>query len=75
MRVTGLCGGIGAGKSTVAALFAEHGAHVIDVDRIGREVIEPEGRAHAAVVELFGEGVLSDDGPDRSPAARGDRVR
>lgn len=64
MRVTGLCGGIGAGKSTVATLFAEHGAHVIDVDRLGREVIEPEGRAYEAVVELFGEGVLVDDGPE-----------
>jgi len=64
MRVTGLCGGIGAGKSTVAALFAEHGAHVIDVDRIGRDVIEPGGRAYASVVELFGEGVLADAGSE-----------
>ena len=61
MRVTGLCGGIGAGKSTVAALFAEHGALVIDVDQIGRQVIGPGGRAFDDVVRLFGESILSVD--------------
>lgn len=66
MRVTGLCGGIGAGKSTVAALFADHGAHVIDVDQLGRQVIEPGGRAFEAVVELFGEQILDETAaPDR----------
>lgn len=62
MRVTGLCGGIGAGKSTVAALLADHGALVIDVDQIGRQVIEPGGRAYAGVIELFGAGIVGDDG-------------
>lgn len=61
MRVTGLCGGIGAGKSTVAACFADHGAFVIDVDQIGRQVLEPEGRAFDAVVELFGPDIVSAD--------------
>jgi dephospho-CoA kinase len=61
MRVTGLCGGIGAGKSTVAALFAEHGALVIDVDQIGRQVIDPGSRAFDDVVRLFGESILSVD--------------
>ena len=62
MRITGLCGGIGAGKSTVAELFAEHGATIIDVDQLGREVIEPGGRAHAQVIAMFGERVVADDG-------------
>ena len=61
MRVTGLCGGIGAGKSTVAALFAGHGAHVIDVDQIGRQVIDPDGRAFDDVVRLFGDAILAVD--------------
>lgn len=61
MRITGLCGGIGAGKSTVAALFATHGAVVIDVDAIGREVLEPGGRAYDDVVKLFGDGILGED--------------
>lgn len=74
MRVTGLCGGIGAGKSTVAACFADHGALVIDVDQVGRQVLEPEGRAFDAVVELFGVDILMTDGPgppviDRSKLA------
>jgi dephospho-CoA kinase len=68
--VTGLCGGIGAGKSTVAALFAEQGAHVIDVDQLGRDVIEPGGRAYPGVIELFGEGVLADSGPTPRPIDR-----
>ncbi len=37
--MVGLCGGIGAGKSTVADLLAGHGARVIDVDALGREVL------------------------------------
>lgn len=66
MRITGLCGGIGAGKSTVAELFAMHGAHVIDVDLLGRLVIEPDGRAYDDVVALFGPQILSEPALDRS---------
>ncbi len=69
MRVTGLCGGIGAGKSTAAALFADQGALVIDVDQIGREVIQPGGRAFDAVVDLFGEQILDTDSDTDQPAA------
>jgi dephospho-CoA kinase len=69
MRVTGLCGGIGAGKSTVAALFADQGALVIDVDQIGRQVIESGGRAFEAVVDLFGEQILDATGDAAQPAA------
>ena len=39
MKVVGLCGGIGAGKSTVAGLLAERGAVVVDVDALGRSVL------------------------------------
>ena len=41
--IVGLTGGIGAGKSTVAGLLAERGAHVIDVDAAGRGVAEVFG--------------------------------
>lgn len=69
MRVVGLCGGIGAGKSTVAALLADHGAVVVDVDAMGRSVLtEPDVRD--AVVEEFGSGVLAADGTvDRAALA------
>lgn len=70
MRVTGLCGGIGAGKTTVATLLADHGALVIDVDQLGRQVLEPQGRAYAAVIELFGDEIVADDGAiDRAKLA------
>ncbi|HCW01495.1 MAG TPA: dephospho-CoA kinase [Acidimicrobiaceae bacterium] len=61
MRVVGLCGGIGAGKSTVATLLAERGATVIDVDALGRQVLTDDD-VHAAVVAEFGDGVLDADG-------------
>ncbi len=69
MRVVGLCGGIGAGKSTVAALLADHGAVVVDVDALGRGVLtEPD--VLAAVVEEFGPGVVDHDGAiDRAALA------
>ncbi|MCL4115043.1 UNVERIFIED_CONTAM: hypothetical protein GTU68_008286 [Idotea baltica] len=72
MRVTGLCGGIGAGKSTVASLFAEHGALVVDVDQIGRQVLDPGGRAFDGVVELFGVDIVS---VDESGVSRIDRAK
>ncbi|WP_419925789.1 dephospho-CoA kinase [Candidatus Poriferisocius sp.] len=62
MLVVGLTGGIGAGKSTAAARFAERGAAVVDVDAIGREVLAPGGRAERGVVEVFGPGILNADG-------------
>ncbi|GAA3389768.1 dephospho-CoA kinase [Cryptosporangium minutisporangium] len=58
----GLTGGIGAGKSAAAAAFAEHGAVVIDADRLAREVVEPGKPGLAAVVEAFGADVLAPDG-------------
>ena len=54
MLVVGLTGGIGSGKSTVSALLAEHGAVIVDADRIAREVVEPGGPAHEAVHARFG---------------------
>jgi dephospho-CoA kinase len=60
--VVGLTGGIGSGKSTVAALLAELGAHVIDADKIGHEVYRPGTEGFRAVVDAFGAGVVAADG-------------
>ena len=66
----GLTGGMGAGKSTVARLLEEHGAHVIDADAIAREVVEPGEPALEAITEEFGPEVLTDDGAlDRAAMA------
>ncbi|WP_328846426.1 dephospho-CoA kinase [Streptomyces sp. NBC_00258] len=62
MLKVGLTGGIGAGKSEVSRLLVEHGAVLIDADRIAREVVAPGTAGLAAVVDAFGEGVLAEDG-------------
>lgn len=71
MLRVGLTGGIGAGKSVVAARLAEHGAVVVDSDVIAREVVEPGTHGLARVVAEFGAGVLASDGSlDRSALGR-----
>jgi len=67
----GLTGGIGAGKSTVAALCADRGAGLIDADRIAREVVEPGEPALAALRDAFGDGVLTPEGALDRPALAG----
>lgn len=66
MKIIGLTGGTGSGKSTAAKLFVEHGFPVIDADRVGHELIAPGGVAEAAVIEAFGEGILSSGIIDRA---------
>ncbi len=58
----GLTGGIGSGKSSVAAMLASLGAAVVDADAIAREVVEPGEPALARLVEAFGPGILRPDG-------------
>jgi dephospho-CoA kinase len=62
MLFVGLTGGIGSGKSSVAARLAELGAVVIDSDGLAREVVEPGTDGHAEVVARFGSGILAPDG-------------
>lgn len=62
MLRAGLTGGLGSGKSTVAAMFAALGAHIIDADLLGRELMSPGGRAYEAIVESFGRDVVLADG-------------
>ncbi|WP_330236654.1 dephospho-CoA kinase [Streptomyces sp. NBC_00566] len=62
MLKVGLTGGIGAGKSEVSRLLVEHGAVLIDADRIAREVVAPGTPGLVAVVEAFGPEILTGDG-------------
>jgi dephospho-CoA kinase len=64
----GLTGGIGAGKSTVSAALAAHGAVVVDADRIAREVVERGSPGLEAVAAAFGPRVLTADGDLDRPA-------
>ena len=61
MRI-GLTGGIGSGKSTVAALLVEAGALLVDTDAIARELTAPQGAALPALAAEFGADILRADG-------------
>ena len=62
MLRVGLTGGLGSGKSTVAAMLRELGAHVIEADALGREVMEPGHEVYDQIVAHFGKEVVSPDG-------------
>ncbi|MEM7679297.1 MAG: dephospho-CoA kinase [Myxococcota bacterium] len=62
MKVVGLTGGIGSGKSTVAKMFAARGAVVIDADRLAREAVASGSEGLKAIVDRFGADYLTADG-------------
>lgn len=62
MLTVGLTGGIGSGKSTVAAELERLGAAVVDADVVAREVVEPGTPTLDAIASRFGPRVLRDDG-------------
>jgi len=62
MRLIGLTGGIGSGKSTVARMLAGRGAALVDADLLAREVVEPGTPALAEIAAEFGPGVILADG-------------
>ena len=62
MKVIGLTGRIGSGKSTAAQFLAELGAEVIDLDKAGHEALKKGGLVYKQVVKEFGESILDYDG-------------
>lgn len=71
MKVIGLTGGIGAGKSTVSLYLREKGYQVLDADQVARELAEPGSEALIQIVTEFGEDVLFADGTlDRKKLGR-----
>ncbi len=73
IKVIGVTGGTGSGKSTVAQILSDFGGVVLDADAISKELMELGGRAYTAVVEAFGKEILHPDGEiDRK--ALGERV-
>ena len=71
MLRVGLTGGLGSGKSTAAKLFAAHGAHILQSDAIGRELMEPGQAVYSAIIDHFGATVISPDGQlDRAALAK-----
>lgn len=70
MRTVGLTGGIGSGKSTVAAMLAQLGARIIDADAVSRASTQAGGAAMAAIHQAFGASVISADGSLNREAMR-----
>jgi len=62
MKVIGLTGGIGSGKTTVSQYLAELGAVIIDADKVGHEALKPDTEAWREVVSAFGREVLTTTG-------------
>ena len=60
--LVGLTGGIGSGKSTVADLFAAHGASIVDTDAVAHALTAAGGAAIPAIRQEFGDAVITDDG-------------
>jgi len=62
MLRAGLTGGLGSGKSTVAAILREHGLHVLEADAIARAMMQPGQDVFRRIVEWFGPSVVLPDG-------------
>ena len=62
MKVIGLTGGIGSGKSTVSGFLAELGAVVINADEVGHEAFKPDTQGWREVVAAFGQQILKNNG-------------
>jgi dephospho-CoA kinase len=70
VKVVGLTGGIGSGKTTVGALLVAKGASLVDADAVVREVQEPGTPVFKAMVERFGDTIVAADGSlDRQAVA------
>ena len=62
MKVIGLTGGIGSGKSTVSQFLAELGAIIVDADKVGHEALKPGSEVWQQVVNEFGESIVVSNG-------------
>lgn len=62
MKIYGLTGNIGSGKSTVAGMLRDLGAFTVDADRVAREIVRPGEPALSEIVDCFGREVLRADG-------------
>lgn len=62
MKIIGLTGGIGSGKSTVTDYLTEKGFHVLDADKIAREIVLPGSEMLIQLSSVFGEEIICEDG-------------
>ena len=71
MKLCGLTGGVGMGKSTAARFFQQRGLPVVDTDRLAHELAQPGQPALAEIRDAFGPGILAADGRLRRDALAG----
>ena len=62
MKIIGLTGNIACGKSTVAAIFKELGATLIDADKVARDIVGKDKPALGKIINHFGNEVINKDG-------------
>ncbi|QHI73677.1 dephospho-CoA kinase [Aminipila terrae] len=62
MKIIGLTGGIGSGKSTVSDYLSQKGYPIIDADKIARQIVAPDSETLFKLVECFGNSILNQDG-------------
>jgi dephospho-CoA kinase len=67
MLRVGLTGSLGSGKTTVAAIFREHGFHILEADAIAREMMQPGREVYSRIAEHFGPSVIRPDGSLNRP--------
>ncbi len=69
MKVIGITGGVGCGKSTVLNLIKEkYNAYIIMADDVAKELMQPSKAAYNSVVDMFGDGILDNSGQIDRPA-------
>ncbi|HEU6449654.1 MAG TPA: dephospho-CoA kinase [Verrucomicrobiae bacterium] len=62
MKLCGLTGGVGMGKSTAAGFLSQHGARIMDTDELARELVQPGRPALAEIRDTFGKNIVAADG-------------
>ena len=67
MKIIGVTGNIGTGKSTVAGMLKDLGAMHLDADKVGHELLAPQGAAYKEIIATFGRSILKDNGEIERP--------
>jgi dephospho-CoA kinase len=62
MKVCGLTGGVGMGKSTAAGFLRSRGAQIVDADELARQLVQPGQPALAEIQTEFGRTIIASDG-------------
>lgn len=62
LKIIGLTGGIGSGKSEVSKILSEHHGYLIDADKINHEMMLKGSKAYTEIVDIFGKSIIKSDG-------------